>query len=81
MITMGRAIADKREGDFCYVSLFLFTFSARCCYVNRPPAGCRRLQIFGFFGVFGPFSGFFVVGDGPGASGNPFSCPEIDFSS
>ena len=36
---------------------------------------------FEFFWVFGPFSRFFEVGDGPGVSRNPFSCPEIDFSS
>ena len=46
---------------------------------RRPPT--PNFRIFGFFGVFGPFSRFFVVGDSPGVSGNPFSCPEIDFSS
>ena len=46
---------------------------------RRPPT--PNFRIFGFFEVFGPFSGFFEVGDSPGVSGNPFSCPEIDFSS
>ena len=40
----------------------------------------RRPQIFGFFKVFGPFSRFFVVGEGAGGSGDPFSCSGIDFS-
>ena len=34
----------------------------------------------GFSCVFGPFSGFFGVGESAGGSGDPFSCSGIDFS-
>ena len=45
---------------------------------RRPPT--PNFRIFRFFGVFGPFSGFFVVGEGAGGSGDLFSCSGIDFS-
>ena len=45
---------------------------------RRPPT--PNFRFFRFFWVFGPFSGFFVVGEGAGGSGDPFSCSGIDFS-
>ena len=43
-----------------------------------PPTS--NFRFFWFFEVFGPFSRFFVVGEGAGGSGDPFSCSGIDFS-
>ena len=44
---------------------------------RRPPT--PNFRFFRFFEVFGPFSGFLVVGEGAGGSGDPFSCSGIDF--
>ena len=42
-----------------------------------PPTS--NFRFFGIFKVFGPFSGFFVVGEDPSGSGDPFPTPESIF--